>query len=137
MLEFTESALRLVLALVFGVLIGFSRRKYPAGIRTFALICLGTTIFTIISISPNLSGAPTDSFDPTRVISQIVTGIGFIGAGVIWKSQAKLGGITTAALVWTSAALGVLIGLGEFGLSTLVLVLILAVVYSKRILKDI
>jgi putative Mg2+ transporter-C (MgtC) family protein len=137
MLEFTESAIRLIVALIFGVLIGYSRRRYPAGIRTFALICLGTTIFTIISISPNLDGASNVNIDPSRVISQIVTGIGFIGAGVIWKSQAKLGGITTAALVWAAAGLGVLVGLGEFGLATLVLIMLLAVIYSKKVFPDI
>lgn len=125
-----EAYLRVLVSLIAGLLIGLMRIKYPAGIRTFTLICIGATIFTLISIDSTLTDG---NYDPTRVISQIVTGIGFIGAGVIWKSPTKLAGLTTAAAIWATAAVGILIGLGEFGLAMFTTVLIMAVLYSKQI----
>lgn len=133
-LALTDGLARIFASLIAGVLIGFTRKGYPAGMRTFALICIGSTIFTIISIDPSLSGAA--SYDPTRIISQIVTGIGFIGAGVIWKSNIKVGGLTTAAAIWTTAAVGILIGLGEIILSLFSLVLIMLVLFSKKYLPE-
>ena len=127
---------RLFVSLLAGLFIGFTRKKYPAGIRTFTLICIGSTIFTLISIDPDLA-AGQNSFDPTRVISQIVTGIGFIGAGVIWKSQARLGGLTTAAAIWTTAALGILVGLGEFVLAAITAILMVVILYSKKYFPEI
>lgn len=137
MLETNDAVIRLFVSLFAGLIIGFTRRKYPAGIRTFTLICLGSTIFTFISIDPALINGAAENIDPTRVISQIVTGIGFIGAGVIWKSQAKLGGLTTAAAIWTTAAVGVLIGIGEMFLATVSLLMVVAVIWSKHIFPNI
>ena len=124
MLTETDIVLRFVIATVIGLLIGFSRRRKPAGIRTFALICLGSTIFTVVSISDAV-----DSLDKGRIIAQIVAGIGFIGLGVIWRSRNdKPTGLTTAAGIWVTAAVGVLIGLGlwiEVASGTLLTLLIL------------
>jgi putative Mg2+ transporter-C (MgtC) family protein len=131
MLETTDLVLRLFISVIVGLLVGFARRKKAAGMRTFALFCLGCTMFTLVSIS-DLFGPTTDK---TRVIAQVVTGIGFLGLGVIWKQGSHPTGLTTAAAIWVTAALGVLVGLGlwiEVAVGTF---LALAIVYSKPILK--
>lgn len=133
-LTLTDSLLRIFAAVAAGLLIGFMRRRYPAGVRTFTLICLGSAIFTLISINGAFYGDET--FDATRIISQVVTGIGFIGAGVIWKSNVKVGGLTTAAAIWTTASLGILLGLGEFVLAGVSLLIVLIVLASKHYLEE-
>ena len=130
-----EALLRISASLISGLLIGFSRMKYPAGIRTFALICVSSTIYTIVSIDPIFSLVSPS--DPTRVIAQIVTGIGFLGAGVIWKTNAKVSGLTTAAAIWVTASVGILIGLGNLLLGMISLALVLIVLYSKKYLEPI
>ncbi len=132
MLETSVIALRLIGAVIVGLLVGFSRRKQAAGMRTFALICLGSALFTILSME-DIFGPTADK---TRIISQIVTGIGFLGLGVIWKQGARPQGLTTAAAIWTTAALGVLIGLEMWVEVALGTFLTLAIVYSKPILMN-
>jgi putative Mg2+ transporter-C (MgtC) family protein len=101
----------LVLAsMVPGSLIGIERkaRGKPVGVRTITLICMGSTIFTLVSILISKDvGA-----DPGRVAAQVVTGIGFLGAGAILHSKQRVRGLTTAATIWVVAAMGVLIGAG-------------------------
>lgn len=125
-----ETIIRFVAAALVGLLIGFTRRHQAAGLRTFALICLGAAIFTIISIDPRVGAV-----EPTRVVGQIVTGIGFLGVGVIWKHDGKLSGLTTAAAIWVTAALGILVGMAfwfEVIIGTLLTVVVL---YSKKTLR--
>jgi putative Mg2+ transporter-C (MgtC) family protein len=129
MLLETEALIRLGTAVAVGLLIGFTRRRKAAGIRTFALICLGCAIFTTISIRSDLQFG---SADPTRIISAIVTGIGFLGLGVIWRSSKAKGkpvGLTTAATVWVTAAIGVLIGLGSWFEALVATLLTMGIVY--------
>lgn len=130
MLPETEIITRLLTSALIGMGIGFARRRMPAGIRTLALLCLGCTIFTIVSISSD--SALTD---PTRVIAQIVTGIGFLGLGTIWRYGGKPAGVTTAATVWATAAVGVLVGLGMWATALASTILVLAIIYSKEPLK--
>ena len=106
--------LRLVLVILVGGLIGAEReyRSKSAGFRTMILICLGSFLFTSFSIY--ISGSDSD-----RIASNIVTGIGFIGAGVIFRSDDRINGLTTAACIWVVAALGMGIADGYY---TLVLV---------------
>jgi len=104
----TGMVIKLIIAALFGVILGYARKNYPVRMRTLALVCMGTTIFTLVSISWVGTGPLSD---PGRIMAQIVTGIGFLGAGVIWKSKTKLSGLTTAAAIWTIAGLGMLIGL--------------------------
>ncbi len=99
-------SLPLLVSLLVGSLIGYTRRKKQAGLRTFILISLGSTLFTLISVSSNSPGS-----DPMRVVAQIVSGIGFLGLGVVWKDNNKLTGLTTAATIWVTAAIGILVGL--------------------------
>jgi putative Mg2+ transporter-C (MgtC) family protein len=95
-------------ATVCGGVVGIERemKNKVAGIRTHVLICVGVTIFTLVGIS--FGGTA----DPTRVIGQIITGIGFLGGGVIFKEHDKVTGVTSAAFIWFIASIGVLCGLG-------------------------
>jgi putative Mg2+ transporter-C (MgtC) family protein len=100
-------------AALCGFLIGFERekRRKPAGYRTIVLITCGSCIFTIISQHvPSITGMGNS--DPTRIAAQIVTGIGFLGAGAIIQSKGTVVGLTTAAVIWVMSAIGMLIGFG-------------------------
>jgi putative Mg2+ transporter-C (MgtC) family protein len=105
---------RLLLAVALGGIIGAEReiRHKAAGLRTNILIALGSALFTIMSASMQ-----TGTGDPTRIAAQIVTGIGFLGAGAIIRTRGGVQGLTTAATVWVNAALGVAAGGGEFHLA--------------------
>lgn len=106
---FQKDALNLLVALLLGGVIGFERqwRQRLAGLRTNTLVSLGAAIFVVFA------GQFTDT-SPTRVAAQVVTGIGFLGAGVIWKEGANIGGLNTAATLWCSAAVGLLAGTGHW-----------------------
>ena len=108
--EVWEWALRLLVAGLLGALVGTEResRGHPAGIRTQALVALAAALLTGVGAEGFVGAAA----DPTRVASQVVTGIGFIGAGVILKNRGTVRGLTTAATLWLSAALGVAVGAG-------------------------
>jgi putative Mg2+ transporter-C (MgtC) family protein len=103
-------AFRLLLAGVLGALVGTEResRGHPAGIRTQALVALAAALMTGVGAEGFVGSAA----DPTRVASQVVTGIGFIGAGVILQHRGTVRGLTTAATLWLSAALGIAVGAG-------------------------
>jgi len=120
--------LKLFIALVIGGSIGLERelRTKGAGFRTMMLICIGATIFTDLSqiLGVNIS--------PDRIASNVVVGVGFLGAGVIFKSDDKIHGITTAATIWITAALGMGIG-GGFYLASVIsaaIVLVILVLFS-------
>ena len=102
---------RIAVAIICGGIIGLERqlRGKPAGIRTSILICLGTEVFVALGalITVDLAGA-----DPSRVVGQVVTGIGFLGAGVIMAKEGLVQGVTSAAVIWMLAAIGSAIGLG-------------------------
>ena len=109
-----DIAIKLLLSVLVGGIVGAEReyRDKAAGFRTILLITLGATVFTIIS--EELAGLHND---PGRVAAGIVTGIGFLGAGVIFKRNGSIQGITTAATIWLAAALGMGIGAGEYATS--------------------
>ncbi len=131
MLTDGDIVLRFVASVVMGLLIGFARRHKPAGLRTFALFCLGCTIFTVVSI-----GFTQPYSDPSRIIAQIVSGIGFLGLGVIWKQGiGKPTGLTTAATIWVTAAVGILVGMGMWVETVVGTMLALIILYSKNPLK--
>jgi putative Mg2+ transporter-C (MgtC) family protein len=110
----TELIQRLLLAAAIGGVIGAERefRRKSAGFRTNILIALGSAIFTVCSLT--LGGGVGD---PTRISAQIVTGIGFLGAGTILRNRDGVHGLTTAAIVWVNAALGVAAGGGQYRLA--------------------
>ncbi|MFV8280468.1 MgtC/SapB family protein [Christiangramia marina] len=105
-------ALRVVLATIAGLLIGYEReiQGKGAGLKTNALVALGSAIFILMA----LRFQNEESVDITRVLGQIVVGIGFIGAGTILEKKRKIQGLTTAAIVWCSAATGCLAGFGMY-----------------------
>jgi len=117
---------RLVLAMVLGGLLGYEREHLgkAAGIRTNALVCLGSALFTVVSVKLIPLFANIGSFDPTRIAAQIVIGIGFIGAGVIIFSGEQVKNLTTAATIWVVAAIGVAIGFGFYLLAVLTSLLV-------------
>jgi putative Mg2+ transporter-C (MgtC) family protein len=115
----------ILMAFVCGAIVGFEREKghKPAGLRTQILICLGSAIFTVASMSPALGG-----HEPARIAAQIVTGVGFLGAGSILRDRHQIVGLTTAATIWTVSAIGIVVGAGYvttgFGLSLGVLLVL-------------
>lgn len=126
--------IRLVEASVLGGLVGLERERSgkPAGLRTHVLICVGSALFTQMSIV--LSTEIGRGGDPGRVAAQIVTGVGFIGAGTIMQAGRFIHGLTTAATIWVVAALGMTVGAGRDGHALLACALILAtLVVLKRI----
>lgn len=104
-----------VLAFLFGAIIGYTRIRSnrPAGIRTQALICSGSSLMTSLSVSLGATYGATNA-DPARIMAQIVTGIGFLGGGVIIKNNDRLKGITTAAMIWFTAGIGMMVGSGYY-----------------------
>jgi len=110
-------------AFCIGCLIGYERSYHgrAAGIRTYSLVCIATTALTIVCAYPDKwfggHAVGLGLVDPTRVVQGIMTGIGFLGAGVIMKEGFSIRGLSTAASIWMTAAIGVLIGLGFYGAS--------------------
>ncbi|MHB1347046.1 MAG: MgtC/SapB family protein [Candidatus Humimicrobiaceae bacterium] len=117
---FYSYAIPCLLACICGGIIGYEREKAdrPAGLRTHALVCLGSTVFTLISYHGFSEG-----FDPSRLAAGIVTGIGFIGAGVIFRQGLFISGVTTAASIWVVASAGIAIGTKLYYLAFLTTVL--------------
>ena len=112
-LQENQALLRLGMAAFCGFLIGIEREHAakPAGVRTNMLICVGSALFTLASLfSWKYLGA--ELVDPTRIAAQIVSGVGFLGAGVIVKTGFNIIGITTASTIWLVSAIGMVIGLG-------------------------
>ncbi|MDH4335216.1 MAG: MgtC/SapB family protein [Chloroflexota bacterium] len=116
---------RLAAGLVLGAVIGLERElhRQPAGFRTHALVALGAALFTIVSAY----GFAGDGVDPTRIAAQIVSGIGFIGAGTILQHRGNIRGLTTAASLWSVAAIGMAAGAGLLVMAMIGTVLILVV----------
>lgn len=116
-----ENLQTILVSLLCGSIVGMEReyRNKSAGFRTVILICLGATIFTMASRLGNLSD--------DRIAANIVTGIGFLGAGVIYQGKFSVQGLTTAAVIWTMAAVGMLVGFGQFMLAIALAVLMVIV----------
>lgn len=124
-----ELIIRLGFALVLGGLIGLERERQEraAGLRTVTMVSLGSCLFTLVGAYG--FGAPT-RVDPTRIAAQVVTGIGFLGAGTIFLRRDLVRGLTTAATIWTTAAIGMAAGAGAYFVSfftTLLVLLVLTV----------
>ncbi len=111
-----DMLLRLTLALLFGLLVGAERSRVGkrAGMRTYALVALGSALFTIVSTKVAVSFIGQFDFDPLRVASQIIVGIGFLGAGVIFSRGSNVSGLTTAAGLWVVAGVGMATGFGMY-----------------------
>lgn len=116
--------LRLLIAVLLGALVGFERERAgkPAGVRTHGMVCLGAALFAVVSVH-----GFGHNGDPARVAAQIVTGIGFLGAGAILHERKSVHGLTTAASLWVTAAIGLAVGVGMalMSLATAILVFLL------------
>lgn len=122
-----DLALRLTAGLVLGAIIGFEREMHrqPAGFRTHSLVSLGAALFTVVSAF----GFAGSVADPTRIAAQIVSGIGFIGAGTILQYRGHIRGLTTAASLWSVAAIGTAAGAGLYvvaGVGTVLILIVLS-----------
>lgn len=117
-----DLAWRLIAAAVLGAVIGIERERHehPAGIRTHMLVAIGSAAFTVLSIYSFGEGS-----DPGRVAAQIVTGIGFLGAGSILKGGGTIHGLTTAASLWVVAAVGMAAGAGAWGVAVATTIIVL------------
>jgi len=117
--------LQLLLALVLGAFIGLDReiKEKKAGLQTYSLVCLGSCVFTLVSIElfNYFAGNPEVSFSPVRIVQAVAVGIGFIGGGVIFKrSSDDVEGLTTAAGLWVAAAVGIAVGIKLYSLAIIV-----------------
>ena len=127
-----EMILRLILAAALGFLIGLERAfsGQPAGDRTHALVALGSATFALLSITVFRDG------DPIRIAAGVVTGLGFLGAGMIWRRQGdEVRGLTTAAGIWTVGGVGLAIGAGSYLLGISVAILVLLFLWLDRVFK--
>lgn len=122
-----------LLALLAGAILGLERelKDKAAGLKTITIICLGSALFTIISLK--VGSQYTDS---ARIASYIVSGIGFIGAGVIFKDGLNVEGLTTASVIWLAAAVGMAIGFGEIYLAAIFLLTSLIIIYAGNYLNN-
>ncbi len=138
-LGWDDNLARLSLAAVLGGAIGFERelRDREAGLRTHLLVCLGSALFTIVSAYGFreflTSGDQVIRADPTRIAAQIVTGIGFLGAGAIIRQGLSVRGLTTAATLWVAAAIGIAAGAGYYPGAVLGTVVTLIALWPLRI----
>ncbi len=129
--EFLTYIVAVLSSIASGFLIGREREKAgkPAGLRTFALVSLGSTLFTLVS--KEFGGHE----ETARVVGQIVSGVGFIGAGAVFYDKNRVSGLTTAAGIWVTAAIGVIYGLGFLPFGIIITVLVLLLFYYQPIFE--
>lgn len=142
MLTFSQMFLRLVIALILGALLGLERELVgkEAGVRTEMLVAGGAAIFAMIGIAlPYVTALPSGAIPDMAaqnsalgIIAGVVSGIGFLGAGLIIKTESRARGITTAALVWTTAAIGILAGIGMVEFAAVSAILMATLLYVLR-----
>lgn len=136
-----ELTVRLVLAILFGGMIGIERelKSRPAGLRTNMLVCLAAATFTVLAaelISESREAAEVVSVDTLRIISAVITGVAFLGAGAIIRGDNGVQGLTTGASLWMSGAIGVACGGGYYaiaGIATVLALIVLALVHMVEI----
>jgi putative Mg2+ transporter-C (MgtC) family protein len=108
--------LRLGLAIVLGGIVGWEREAVdkPAGFRTLTMVCVGSTLFVVLSLDLVATFGTPEAWDPLRIVAAIIQGIGFLGAGTVLRRGETIKGLTTAAALWTVTAIGVAIGFGMY-----------------------
>ncbi len=141
--DYLEISFRLLIALGFGGLVGLERSYHgrPAGFRTHTLVCLASAALMLVTVYEGQwfasRGMERVSIDPTRMAQGIMTGIGFLGAGVIMKEGITVRGLTTSASIWITAAIGVLVGIGFYFPAGLTTASVLGVLSAFRWLENI
>ncbi len=139
-----DAILRLAVAAVLAAILGWNREQAgkPAGLRTFVLVGVGSCLFTLLALEIiemfDDGGGAGGGMDPLRVVSGLIGGIGFLGAGTIIQSRGRVQGITTAAGLWLTASIGLACGIGQYALACIaggfgVLVLVSALVLERWI----
>jgi len=139
-----EIIIRIVIIIILSGLIGLERerRQKPAGLRTNILVGLGSTVITLVALNVLISFNPSGTVDIGRIIGQIITGIGFLGAGAIIQARGAIHGLTTAATIWVVSAIGISVGIGYYytaiiaTLATLIVLFILGRVEQKQEIKE-
>ena len=123
-----------MIALALGLVLGAERefRGHPAGLRTMALISAGSCLFTGLGLIPELG----KSVDPTRIAAQVVTGVGFLGAGSILRQGEEVRGLTTAASIWVTASIGMAVGFGYYAVAVFATVLVGGVLMGLKPLEE-
>ena len=127
----------MLISTALGTLIGWERQmgRKPAGLRTHALVCMGSTLFVLVTrhaMIDIVQDAGHMNTDPTRIIHGVITGVGFLGAGSIMRHEGYVHGLTTAASVWIVAAIGVAVGVHAYALAVIGTVLSLIVLEGFR-----
>lgn len=124
-----SSIYKLLLSLLLGSIVGYERKRkgQPVGVRTFALIAMGSTLAMILSIYVPQEYMGLKNGDPGRIAAQVVTGIGFLGAGAIIQMKGSVRGLTTAAGIWIVAAIGMAVGVGMYIIATVATLLVIIV----------
>lgn len=139
MSDYLEITSRLVSAMIIGAVIGLDRnlRGKPSGMKTLGLVALGSSLATMASVGFELDLATRDTAAISRVIQGIITGIGFLGAGVIVheRSSDRVRGLTTAASIWVTAAIGIVCGMGSWEIAAICAVIVLALFILGRPLE--
>ncbi len=128
-MNYIEITVKLLIIMVLSALIGFDRemRHKPAGIKTHILVGMGSAVFMMVSIYMYQAFAGKVQVDPGRIAAQVVTGIGFLGAGTIIQSQGSVLGLTTAASLWTVSGIGLAVGCGMYYLAIISTVIVMIV----------
>src|SRR5579864_2949188 len=129
-----DFAIRITIALALGLVLGAERefRGHPAGLRTMALIGAGSCMFTAVGLIPEFGSR----VDPTCVAAQIVTGVGFLGAGSILRQGEEVRGLTTAASIWVTASIGMAVGFGYYGVAIFTTVIVVVVLVALKPLEE-
>ena len=133
-----DLSIRLLISALLGLAIGFEREihGHPAGLRTHMLVALGSALFTVLSIRGFLGEPGAAPVDPTRIAAQVVSGIGFLGAGAILKDGIVIRGLTTAASLWATAAVGMAAGAGEYVIGAVAAVVIIVSLWPINAIAD-
>lgn len=139
MLNSKQVTTRILLSIILGGIIGIDREKVgkPAGLRTHILVCLGSTITMLVSVFMFCQFQGKTNLDPGRIPAQVISGIGFLGAGTIMLEGPTVKGLTTAATLWVVAAIGLTIGIGFYYVAILATFFILLTLTTLRKFEDI
>lgn len=136
-MSISEMLIRLIVAIILSGVIGYEReyRHKPSGMRTNMLVGLGTALITIVSLEIIRQEGATSATDISRIISSVLPGIGFIGAGMIIQSRGHVQGLTTAASLWLVAGIGIAAGVGMFSLAAIATVIGLVTLVFLRAVR--
>ena len=130
---------KIFFSIVCGGLVGLERelKNKPAGIKTNILICVGSALYTSVSVLISMSLSESGHYgDPARIAAQIVSGVGFLGGGTIIQSRGTIVGLTTAATIWVVAAIGICIGIGYADIAVLISISVVLILVATNIFED-